>query len=138
MTLQLNAYVSFRDKARQAMEFYHGIFGGELTLNTFADFNASDDPAEQDMIMHAQLITDAGLVLMGSDTPSRMSRTEGTNFSLALSGDDDPTLRGYFNALADGGTVTMPLDRASWGDLFGMCTDKFGVQWMVSISSPAA
>lgn len=137
MTVQLNAYLNFRDDARQAMEFYRSVFGGELTLNTFGDFHASDDPAEQDKIMHSQLTGDAGLVFMASDTPASMGRTPGTNFSLALSGDDDATLRRYFDALADGGTVTMPLGRAPWGDIFGMCTDKFGVQWMVSISGPA-
>lgn len=138
MTLQLNAYLSFRDDARQAMEFYRGIFGGELTVSTFADFQAAADAADRDKVMHAQLTTEAGLVLMASDTPSGMSRTQGTNFSLALSGDDEPTLRRYFEALTGGGTVTMPLDKAPWGDVFGMCTDRYGVQWMVSIAQPAS
>lgn len=135
MTMQLNAYVNFRNKARQAMEFYHGIFGGKLTVNTFAEFHASDDPAEQDLVMHAQLETDAGFVLMGSDAPARIAMTEGTNFSLSISGDDEPTLRGYFDALSDGGTVTMALAQAPWGGTFGMCTDRFGVQWMVNIAA---
>lgn len=138
MTMQLNAYLNFVDQAQEAMEFYRSVFGGELTMNTFADFNASDDPADQDRIMHSQLIGENGFVLMASDMPSSMSGTVGTNFSLALSGDDEETLRRYFESLAADGAVTMPLDRAPWGDTFGMCTDRFGVQWMVSIGSAPA
>lgn len=138
MTTQLNAYLNFSDEARQAMEFYHSVFGGELTVSTFADFGASDDPVDRDKVMHAQLTCENGFVLMASDTPASVGRTAGTNFSLALSGDEDATLRGYFDALAAGGIVVMPLDRAPWGDIFGMCTDRFGVQWMVSIANPAA
>jgi PhnB protein len=139
MTVHLNAYLHFIDNARQAMEFYHSVLGGELTMSTFGEFNASDDPAEQDKIMHSQITTDTGMVLMASDTPVSMqgTTTMGTNFSLALSGDDEPALRRSFDMLADGGSITMPLDRAPWGDTFGMCVDKFGVKWMVSVA-PAA
>ena len=72
MTVRLNPYLSFRDNAREAMGFYHSILGGELTLSTFGEFQASEDPAEQDKIMHSQLETGDGLVLMGADTPNRM------------------------------------------------------------------
>jgi PhnB protein len=134
MSTRLNPYLSFRDNARQAMEFYRSVFGGELTTSTFAEFQASDDPAEKDKIMHALLETDAGLVLMASDTPNRMEYTPGNNYSISLSGDDEAELRGYWDKLADGGAVTMPLEQAPWGDTFGMCTDRFGVAWMVNIS----
>jgi PhnB protein len=138
MPVQLNAYLHFFDDARQAMEFYHSVLGGELTLSTFGDYHASDEVAEQDKIMHAQLTTDAGFVLMASDTPASMGGTKGTNFSLSLSGDDEATLRRYFEELSAGGSVTMPLGESPWGDTFGMFTDKFDVKWMVSISKPAA
>jgi PhnB protein len=134
MTTQLNPYLHFRDTARQAMDFYRSVFGGELTSNTFAEFHASDDPAEQDKIMHSQLVTPDGMVLMASDTPNSMEYTPGTNFSISLSGDDDAALRGYWGKLADGGAVAMPLDKAPWGDTFGMCVDRFGVSWLVNIS----
>jgi PhnB protein len=65
-----------------------------------------------------------------------MEYTPGTNFSISLSGDDDAALRGYWGKLADGGTVAMPLDKAPWGDTFGMCVDRFGVSWLVNISGP--
>jgi PhnB protein len=130
--------LSFRDNAREAMDFYHSVFGGELTRATFAEYHASDDPAEQDKIMHSMLVTDNGLALMAADTPKGMDNTPGTNFSVSLSGEDDAELRGYWEKLSAGGTVTVPLEKAPWGDSFRMCVDKFGINWMVNIAgSPA-
>ncbi|TFC81580.1 VOC family protein [Cryobacterium cheniae] len=137
MTTQLNPYLGFRDSTREAMEFYRSVFGGELTMSTFAEFEASDDPSEQDKIMHAMLTTGEGLVLMGSDTPNRMEYRPGTNYSVSLSGDDEPVLRGYWDGLAAEGTVVMPLEPSPWGDSFGMCVDRFGVSWMVNIAGAA-
>ncbi|MFZ2177900.1 MAG: VOC family protein [Rhodococcus sp. (in: high G+C Gram-positive bacteria)] len=138
MTARLNPYLSFRDTARAAMDFYKSVFGGELTVSTFADFHVSEDPAEKDKIMHSMLATDTGLAIMGADTPNSMDYTPGNNFSVALSGesDDEAELRGYWDKLSDGGTVSAPLEKAPWGDTFGMCTDKFGVAWMVNIAGP--
>ena len=138
MSTQLNPYLSFRDNARQAMEFYHSVFGGQLTISTFADFQASDDPAEQDKVMHSMLSTDGGLVLMASDTPDRMDYVAGSNFSISLSGDNEAELRGYWAKLSDGGTVAMPLGPAPWGDTFGMCSDRYGVNWLINIAVPEA
>jgi PhnB protein len=136
MSTRLNPYLSFRDSAKQAMEFYQSVFGGELNMSTFGDFHASDDPAEQDKIMHAMLTTRSGLCLMGSDTPNRMDYTPGNNYSVSLSGDagDETELRGYWDKLADGGTVGMALEPAPWGDTFGMCADRFGISWLVNIA----
>ena len=134
MTTRLNPYLGFRDTAREAMEFYRSVFGGDLTISTFAELQASEDPAEQDKVMHSMLTTENGLTLMASDTPNSMEFTPGTNYSVSLSGDDDAELRGYWEKLSDGGTVTMPLDKAPWGDSFGMCVDKYGVSWLVNIS----
>lgn len=133
MATQLSPYINFRGNAREAMEFYHSVFGGELTLSTFADFHASEDPAEADLIMHGALNTEDGLALMGSDKPTSMAFTPGNNFSVSLNGDDETQLRGYWDQLIDGGTVSMPLEKSMWGDTFGMCVDKFGVDWLVNI-----
>jgi len=133
MTL-LNPYLGFRDTAKQAMEFYRSVFGGELTLSTFGEMHASEDPAEQQKIMHGMLTSPSGLVLMGADTPNRMNYTPGDNYSISLSGDDDAELRGYWEKLSDGATITAPLTQAPWGDAFGMCTDRFGVNWLVNIA----
>ena len=136
MTTRLNPYIGFADNARQAMEFYRDVFGGELTLSTFGEAGAADGP-DADKIMHGQLETTAGYTLMASDTPPGMDRTVGTNISISLSGDDGEALRGYFAKLSTGGAVTMPLEKQMWGDVFGMCVDPFGITWMVNISQPA-
>ena len=130
----LTPYVSFRDNAREAMEFYKSVFGGELTVSTFGDFQASDDPSEQNKVMHSQLTSPSGLVLMAADTPNSMDYTPGTAISISLSGDDETELTGYYEKLVDGGIVTEPLAKAPWGDSFGMCVDKFGINWLVNIS----
>ncbi|MEP7016730.1 MAG: VOC family protein [Actinomycetota bacterium] len=135
MTTKLNPYLGFRDNAKAAMEFYQSVFGGELTLSTFGEFHASEDPAEQDKIMHGMLVTDSGLTLMGADTPNSMKYTPGDNYSVSLSGEDEAELRRYWEQLSLGGTVAMPLEKAPWGDIFGMCADKFGVNWLVNVAS---
>lgn len=134
MSSNLNPYLIFQDNARQAMEFYQGALGGELTLNTFGEFHASDDPAEADKIMHALLKTPAGFTLMAADTPNQMQFTGHAGFSVSLSGDDAAELQGYWDALSEGGQVVMPLERQIWGDTFGMVVDRFGVTWMVNIA----
>jgi PhnB protein len=134
MSTRLNPYLSFRDNAREAMDFYHSIFGGELTQSTFEEYHASEDPTEQNKIMHSQLITDDGLAIMAADTPNSMEYESGNNYSVSLSGDDEGELRGYWDKLSDGGAVTMPLEKAAWGDSFGMCVDRYGVSWMVNIA----
>lgn len=134
MAVQLNPYLSFRDNAREAMEFYKSVFGGELNIATFAEYHASEDPAEQNKVMHAALDGDNGIVFMGADTPNSMEFEAPAGISLSLSGDDEKTLRGYWDKLSTGGTVRMPLERAPWGDTFGMCVDKFGISWMVNIA----
>lgn len=138
MTTVLNPYLNFRDTAKQAMEFYQSVFGGTLALSTFGEFHTSEDPAEADKIMHGMLTTDAGLVLMGADTPNAMDYAPAAGFSVSLSGEDEAELRGYWDKLVDGGTVTVPLEAAPWGDVFGMCVDKFGVSWLVNINAAAA
>jgi PhnB protein len=132
----LNPYLNFRDNARQAMEFYREVFGGKLNLNTFGEYGDASAPGA-DNIMHAQLETDSGFTLMASDAPPGMDVSEGEgNITISLSGDDEQELRGYWDKLSEGGNVTMPLEKQMWGDIFGMCTDKFGVPWMVDIVQP--
>src|SRR4029453_1752048 len=129
MTTRLNPYISFRDNARDAINFYEAVFGGELPLSTFGEYQASEDPAEAEKVMHAMLVTPNGLTLMAADTPNGMDYNPGNNISVSLSGqsEDEAELRGYWDKLADGGTVTMPLESAPWGDTFGMCVDKFDI-----------
>jgi PhnB protein len=130
---RLNPYLSFKDDARQAMEFYRSVFGGELTLSEFGSFDMGQDPSENSLIMHAQLETPEGFTIMASDTPSTMPYQKPAGVSVSVDGTDEALLEGYWNGLADGGTVTMPLDTPPWGGRFGMLTDRFGIDWMISI-----
>jgi PhnB protein len=132
MASRLNPYLNFNGNARQALEFYTSVFGGNLNLSTFAEFGMAEAPVA-DKIMHGQLETDAGYTLMAADTPPGMEFNGMHGFGVSLSGDDADVLRGYFDKLADGGTVTMPMQKQAWGDEFGMVTDKFGVPWLVNI-----
>ncbi len=130
-TSRLNPYLSFKNNAREAMEFYKTVFGGELTLSDFGDMAIA--PEEKTLVMHGQLVVDNGYWLMGSDTPANMGEPR-PNGAVSLSGDDEASLKAYWDKLAVGGNVFMPLEKAPWGDSFGMLADKFGVQWMVNIA----
>ncbi len=136
MASRLNPYLTFDGNAREAMEFYHRVFGGNLTVSTFGEFGAPD-PAIADKVMHAMLETPEGYTLMASDTAPGMEHRPGTNVSVSLSG-DDAELRRYWEQLADGGMVTVALEKQTWGDEFGACVDRFGTSWMVNIGPATA
>ena len=137
MVSRLNPYIRFPGDARQAMEFYKDAFGGTLTLNTFGEAGPQDSP-DADKIMHGMLETDSGFTLLGADTPPGMEHLPGDTMAVSLSGDDADELRGYWEKLSAGGTVSVPLEKQMWGDEFGMCSDRFGVEWMVNIGQPPA
>src|SRR3954447_24941719 len=107
MTARLNPYLTFRDNAREAMTYYQDVFGGELVLSTFGEYGDKDVP-EANLIMHAQLDTPDGMTLMGADTPPGMDFSPTSGMTVSLSGDEDK-LHGWFDKLADGGQVSMPL-----------------------------
>ena len=132
MTSRLNPYITFSGNAREAMEFYQAALGGELAMNTFADFGDTGPAADQ--VMHANLETPDGFTLMASDTPpGTEEQPSGNNMAVSLSGDDEK-LRGYWDRLTEGADVTMPLEKQMWGDEFGQFTDRFGIQWMINIA----
>ncbi len=132
MQSKLNPYISFENNTRQAMEFYKHVFGGNLTMTTYREFQTGDS----DLIMHAMLEADNGITLMASDPPPGMTPDRGASIRMSLSGDNDEELRGYWQKLAEGATIEEPLETAPWGDAFGMLTDKFGINWMVNITGP--
>ena len=135
MTSQLNPYLTFNGNAREAMEFYHSVFGGQLRINTFGEFGSSDS-ALADKVMHAMLTTDRGYILMASDTAPGMAYDPGNTITCSLSGDPGEGLEEAWEKLSDGGTVTMAFEKQMWGDLYGMCIDKFGIPWMVDVIQP--
>jgi PhnB protein len=131
--MKLNPYISFKDDARQALEFYQSVLGGDAHSNTFGEYGDPDAPGA-DLLMHGTLETEAGFTIMLADTPPGMQHNPGDNVSISLSGEDAETLKGYFEGLSDGGVVAVPLEKQMWGDVFGMFTDKFGIHWMVNIA----
>ena len=135
MASRLNPDISFDGNAREAIEAYKDVFGGELTVSTFGDMGGAA-PGTEDKVMHSQLETTAGFTLMASDTPPGMPHQPGNNIAVSLSGDDEAELRGYWDKLAGGGQVVMALEKQVWGDVFGMVVDRFGVTWMVNIAQP--
>jgi PhnB protein len=138
MAVRLNPYLNFRDDARDAMTFYQSVLGGELAISTFGELQVTDDPNEQDKVMHAQLETSDGLLLMAADTPPGMQHQPQAGVSVSLSGDDEARLRGYWERLSDGGTVLVGFEKAPWGDTFGMCVDRFGTRWLVNAVAQSA
>lgn len=132
MTSRLNPYLTFDGNAREAMEFYAKSLDGTLFTNTFGDYGETD-PGLADKIMHARLETPKGFTVMASDAAPGTAVNAGNTMSVSISGDDEAELRGYWDNLSDGATITMPLEKQVWGDIFGMCTDRFGVAWMVNI-----
>lgn len=128
----LNPYIFFQGNCKEAMEFYKSVFGGELTIQTVDE--APDFPGKEQMlgqIMHSMLEGD--IKLMGSD--SQKASPAAKKIELSLSGEDETKLRGYWQNLSEGGLITMPLEKAPWGDTFGMVKDKYGVDWMVNITA---
>ncbi|WP_416985832.1 VOC family protein [Streptomyces sp. T028] len=135
MASRLNPYLSFNGDARAALEHYKDVFGGTLALSTMGEFGQADSP-QADKIMHGLLEAPNGFTLMGADTPPGMDYSPTGNVSVSVSGDDDTELRGYWEKLSAGAQVSVPLDKQMWGDVFGMCTDRYGITWMVNITQP--
>jgi PhnB protein len=134
MAVKLNPYINFKDKAKEAMTFYQAALGGKLTMSTFGEAGMPADQAPADGIMHSQLDTENGMTLMASDAPLGWPLDTGSNMSISLSGDDEALLKGYWDKLSAGAKIDQPLEKAPWGDTFGMLTDQFGIKWMVNIT----
>jgi len=131
MTTNLNPYLTFNGNAREAMEFYRSVLGGELRVTTFGELG-NPDPAGADKVMHAMLSGDKGM-LMASDTGPGMPFTPGNTITCSLSGAPGEGLEDVWAKLADGGQVNVPFEKQMWGDMFGQCIDRFGVPWMVNV-----
>ena len=132
----LNPYLNFDGNAREAIEFYRSVFGGELNVMAFGDMGMTEhegQPIDPNGVMHGQLETPEGFTLMAADNPPGVTG-QTPNGHISLSGDEAELLHGYWDALADGGTVDVPLEKAPWGDEFGQVKDRYGVNWLVNIA----
>jgi PhnB protein len=135
MQVKLNPYLLFNGQAKAAMEFYSSILGGELKLQTFGESGMPGAEKEKDLIIHAQLTVD-DMVIMASDSGHGHEVEFGSNVALSLVGPEEKELTEIFEKLSHGGKVDLKLEKQFWGDIYGQLTDKFGVHWMVNISSP--
>ena len=137
--LVVNPYLNFNGNTEAAFNFYKSVFGGEfVVLQRFKDI-PSEVPGPEgasEMIMHIALPIGAHTMLMGSDVPATYPQAVmGTNFSISVSPESKAEADRIFNGLSAGGTITMPMAESFWGAYFGMCTDQFGIQWMISFDS---
>ncbi len=134
----INPYLNFNGKTEEAFNFYKSIFGGEFAaVMRFGEMPGCGEmplaQTDKDKIMHIALPIGRGNILMATDALESMGQklTEGNNFSIAVGAESREEAEKFFNGLAEGGKVEMPLADAFWGDYFGMLQDKFGVRWMV-------
>ncbi|HEX7904550.1 MAG TPA: VOC family protein [Chitinophagaceae bacterium] len=141
---RVSTYLNFANNTEEAFNFYKKIFGGEFGRGGIARF--SDIPpspemppladADKNLVMHVELAILGGHVIMGTDAPESMGFTMnyGNNVHINLEPDSRAETKKLFDALSAGGKITMELQDMFWGDYFGSCTDKFGVQWMFNCS----
>jgi PhnB protein len=133
----LTAYITFNCNTEEVFEFYRSALDGTITnLQRYSDSpNGGQLPdADRKKIMHIALEAPQGVSLMGNDFMNFAGQpfTAGNNFSLSLHPDSEELADKLFNSLSAGGTVTVPMSKAPWGDYFGMFTDKFGIKWMIN------
>ena len=136
----VNVYLTFNGNCEEAFKFYQSVFGGEIPyLGRFKDMPATEgpkiSPGDEEKIMHMSLPISKETMLMGSDTGGEWASTyvQGNNFSISITTETKEEADKLFNGLSADGTVTMPLSKTFWSDNFGMLTDKFGINWMVSL-----
>ena len=139
MTITTTTHLNFRGDARAALELYRSVFGGEIALVTYEDAHAAQDPAEATQIMWGQVRSDDGFHVMAYDVPSRLGYDQGENsYFLSLRGETVDEVTGYWEKLAGGATVVVPMGPAGWAPAYGMLRDRFGVVWVVDVVSEYA
>ncbi len=138
----VNVYLNFNGDCKEAFDFYKSVFGGEFPyVSTFGEMPPQEGMPSipddfKDKIMHISLPISEETIIMGSDTGGEWAPDfkQGNNFSISINADNKAEADKLFNGLSEGGKVTMPMDSTFWGDYFGMCIDKFGINWMVSFN----
>ena len=135
MTVQTTTHLNFRGDARAALSFYHSVFGGSLTVITYEDMGAAQDPAEADQVVWGQVAAENGFRVMAYDVPSARPWSRGDDpFFVSLRGDTADEVAALWEGLADGSTVVVPLAPSPWAPLYGMLTDPFGVTWVLDVA----
>lgn len=134
MTIQTVTHLNFRGEAREALGFYQSVFGGRLSLFTFADAHAVTDPAEADQVIWGEVASEDGFHVMAMDVPTSRDWDPGTiPVFVSVRGDDADRIRAYWDGLSTGATILQPLGPASFSPLYGMVRDRFGVTWVIDV-----
>ena len=134
--IKMEPYLFFKGKAREAMEFYKNIFGGELSMQTYAEAGQGrPEGMTDDMLMHARLSSEE-IDILSSDTAA--ASPEAKKITLTIEGDDESRLTQIFEKLSEGGRIISPLKKEFWGDIYGSLTDRFGIEWMIDIRPTTA
>lgn len=137
MSVTTTAHINFRGDARKALEFYQSVFGGDLSIATYADIHAVEDPAQTDQVAFGRVAAPNGFAIMAYDVQPAKSYHRGENsFYVTLQGTDAEETKALWDALNDGAATLIPLAPAAFAPLYGMLTDRFGVTWIVGVDSP--
>jgi PhnB protein len=138
MTITTAVHLNFRGQARDALDFYQGVFGGHVVAITYADAHAAQRPEEAEQVMWGQVRSEAGFHVMAYDVPASRPYDPGTDpVFVSVRGDDADEIRGYWEALSQGAVVKAPLEPSAWAPLYGMLTDRFGVTWVLDVAAPS-
>jgi PhnB protein len=138
MTVTTTAHANFRGQAREALTFYHSVFGGDLALATYADIHSVETPGQADHIAFGRVKAPNGFDIMAYDVQPSKAYNPGENaFYITLQGDDTGEIKAQWDGLADGATtILIPLGPAPFAPLYGMLTDRYGVTWIVGADTP--
>ena len=142
--MKIHPYLNFDGKTEEAFRFYEKVLGGTLTeIHRFGSMPQQEGfeltPEQKSLVMHVALQLPDGQMIMASDMIAGVGpeRVEGNNFSISVHPNSRQEADRIFGALAQGGTITMPIADQFWGDYFGSLTDRFGINWMVNYTDPA-
>ncbi|MBB2947000.1 PhnB protein [Actinoplanes lutulentus] len=135
MGISTVAHINLRGTAREALEFYRTVFGGDLVAVTYADAHSVPSPDEADQIMWGQVTSPEGFQIMAYDVPSSRPWSAGDSpFFVSVRGSDADEITGYWKRLSEGSAVVVELGPAGWAPLYGMVTDRFGVTWVLDVA----
>ena len=134
MTINVTPHLNFRGDARDALEFYQTVFGGELTIASYADMG-NTDPATADHVTYGQVTSDNGFRVMAYDVYPHLEWDQGQDpFFVSVRGNAPEEIQGYWDKLVDGAKVTQPIGPSPWAPLYGQLTDRFGVTWVLDVA----
>ena len=136
MSVSTVTHLNFRGDAREALEFYGSVFGGDVTVVTYADAGNVQTASEADQVMWGQATAPNGFAVMAYDVPSSLPFDRGdTSFFVSVRGEDPEELTGFWSALSDGATIVQDLAPAGWAPLYGMLVDRFGITWVLDVAA---